>query len=101
MSKKQIKETARDNLMHAMMAAFYSEELSDELRDEMHNQVNRIESLFGFEKDSWQSNSGIQRESYSGIASKRKNNDLRPIPQPTRKTRPHALFSGGPYRRID
>ncbi len=55
MMRKSLKEQARDNLMHAMMNAFYDEDLNDTLRAEMHKQVNRVEKLFRYEINSWAS----------------------------------------------
>jgi chemotaxis regulatin CheY-phosphate phosphatase CheZ len=52
MSRTDIKSKARENLMHAMMAAFY-DDLTDEMREEMHKQVNKVEKLFGYEVGSW------------------------------------------------
>ncbi len=55
MAKKQIKERAQDELMHAMQAAF-NELTPNELRDEMDKQMERIEKLFGYEAGSWARN---------------------------------------------
>lgn len=49
------KRKAQDNLMHAMMNAFYDETLSEDMKIRMHEQVKRVEKLFGYERGSWKS----------------------------------------------
>ena len=53
MSKKEIKQTAQDNLMSSMQAAFCADELTNAARDEMDKQMKRVERLFGYESGSW------------------------------------------------
>jgi cytochrome c556 len=61
MTKTELKQKAQDMLLAAIGTAFYadasslgiSEEERDALMAEMSKQMERIEGLFGYKKNSW------------------------------------------------
>ena len=53
MTRKQIKASAQNELLHGMQMAFSEPYLSDAIKIEMSHQMARVEKLLGYVPFSW------------------------------------------------